>query len=80
MIWNIYRIKIQKKEWYTLIFYTGDIHGQKFGIVNLSKKFNLTENDVIVILGDAGINYYGHEKDDDIKKTCLFFNKTNRCL
>lgn len=63
-----------------MIYYTGDIHGQKMGIVNLSKKFELTQDDVIVILGDAGINYYGNEKDEDIKKSFAKLKPTIFCV
>lgn len=50
-----------------MIYYTGDIHGSKFEVVRLTKKFNLTKDDIIVILGDAGINYFGNEQDNELK-------------
>ena len=43
-----------------MIYYTGDIHGQKVEVVRLAEKHNLTREDIIVILGDAGLNYYNH--------------------
>ena len=46
-----------------MIYYTGDIHGQKFEVVRLAKRYNLTREDIIVILGDAGLNYCGDERD-----------------
>ena len=39
-----------------MVFYTGDIHGMPWNIVKFSKKYHLTEDDVIVILGDVGAN------------------------
>jgi len=42
-----------------MIYYTGDIHGGKHEIVHFTKRMNLTVDDVIVILGDVGANYYG---------------------
>ena len=32
-----------------MIYYTGDIHGSKFEIVRLCKRYNLTRDDIIVI-------------------------------
>ena len=45
-----------------MIYYTGDIHGGKYEIVRFTKRMNLTADDVIVILGDVGANYYGNER------------------
>lgn len=41
-----------------MIYITGDTHGDMRRIVNFCKKNNLTREDVIIILGDAGINFY----------------------
>ena len=46
-----------------MIYYTGDIHGDKREIVRFAKRMNLTAEDVIVILGDVGANYYGTEEN-----------------
>lgn len=46
------------------IFYTGDTHGKIFKITNAIRNGILTTNDTIVILGDAGFNYYGNELGD----------------
>lgn len=53
-----------------MIYYTGDIHGDKSDIVRFANRMNLTADDVIVILGDVGANYYGNERDDELK--CAF--------
>lgn len=50
-----------------MIFYTGDIHGMPWNIVKFSRKFHLTEEDTIVILGDVGANYYCDERDRECK-------------
>ena len=42
-----------------LFFVTGDTHGDLTRIKNFSTKMELTSNDVIIILGDVGINYFG---------------------
>ena len=43
-----------------MIYYTGDIHGSAKGIVAFAQHYELTESDIIVILGDVGANYYGN--------------------
>ena len=35
-----------------MIYYTGDIHGQKHDIERFCKRFNPTREDIIVILGE----------------------------
>ena len=50
-----------------MIYYTGDIHGNKNRIVRLCEEQNLTTDDTIVLLGDVGANYYGDERDDETK-------------
>ena len=51
-----------------MIIYTGDTHGQTHKIRNIAYKLQLTEADTIVILGDAGYNYYGNENGDRSRK------------
>ena len=51
-----------------MIYYTGDIHGSKFEVVRMAKRYNLTRDDIIVILGDAGLNYCGDERDNELKE------------
>ena len=63
-----------------MIYYTGDIHGSKFEVVRLAKKFNLTKDDIIVILGDAGINYFGNEQDNELKEIFSQLKPTIFCI
>ena len=72
-----------------MIYITGDIHGQLDPIYDLYQKYKPTADDVIVILGDVGVNYYGDSKDRNIKQQmqelgCTFFcihgNHENRPL
>ena len=51
-----------------MIYYTGDTHGQFDRILDFSQRFQLTADDVVVILGDAGFNYYGNEHGDKRNK------------
>ena len=50
-----------------MIIITGDTHGNFLRVHEYVKRFNLKEDDIIIILGDAGFNYYG-KKDEKLKK------------
>ena len=51
-----------------MVYYTGDIHGEAAKILNFISRFQLTQDDMIVILGDAGFNYYGDSRDKHLKR------------
>ena len=51
-----------------MILMTGDTHGDFGWIERLCEKIKTTPKDVIIILGDAGINYYGGVRDEMTKK------------
>ena len=51
-----------------MIFYTGDIHGNPNKILNFINNHALSSDDVIVILGDAGLNYYCDRRDARLKR------------
>ena len=51
-----------------MVYITGDIHGDVQHIRNAIAKYTITENDIIVILGDVGMNYYGRHGDRQRKK------------
>ena len=63
-----------------MIYYTGDIHGGKHEIVHFTKRMNLAADDVIVILGDVGANYYGNERDDELKRAFSNLKPTIFCI
>ena len=44
-------------------FLTGDTHGNFNRINYFCEKFETTKDDILCILGDAGINYYLNKKD-----------------
>lgn len=50
-----------------MIYITGDTHGDFKRIKEFCRLADTTAEDVIVILGDAGINYYGNESDGRLK-------------
>lgn len=50
-----------------MIAITGDKHGQYDDFLYMCEQLGLTIDDVFVILGDAGINYYGGKRDEVLK-------------
>lgn len=63
-----------------MIYYTGDIHGGKIEITSFCKKHKLTSNDIIVILGDVGANYYQNERDEELKRAFRRLKPTIFCI
>ena len=51
-----------------MIYITGDTHGDFRNVERFCKKMQTSKDDVLIILGDAGINYYGPEQDERKKK------------
>jgi len=50
------------------VFYlTGDTHGDFKRVTALCYIVQSTKDDVLIVLGDAGINYFGGEKDRQLK-------------
>lgn len=63
-----------------MVFYTGDIHGQKYEIERFCKRFHPTRDDVIVILGDVGANYSQNERDAELKTVLERVKPTILCI
>ena len=68
-------------------FITGDKHRNFAMVKAFCSAMNTRRKDVLIILGDAGFNYYGDERGDKLKKEisrlsitlfCLHGNKENR--
>ena len=51
-----------------MIYITGDTHGDFSRIERFCDKFHPSKDDVMIILGDAGFNYYGGKRDQRAKK------------
>ncbi len=51
-----------------MIYLTGDPHGSFDRIKEFCEKFTTTKDDILIILGDAGINYYEGKKDLKLKE------------
>ena len=54
-----------------MIYYMGDIHGEVFHVRDAVARYEITDKDVIVILGDVGMNYYGNKRGDQHRKKKL---------
>lgn len=54
-----------------MIYITGDTHGYFKHIKSFCEENHTTKEDVLIILGDAGINYYGQYdyRDRNLKKS-----------
>ena len=46
-----------------MIYITGDTHGDFSRIERFCDRFHPSKDDVMIILGDAGFNYYGGKRD-----------------
>jgi 3-oxoacid CoA-transferase subunit A len=51
----------------TMIYLTGDTHGDFDRVELFCEKYKTTKDDVLVVLGDAGINYSADTRDKDLK-------------
>ncbi len=69
-----------------MIYITGDTHRDFKRIVLFCYKYNTSKEDILIILGDAGINYYG-KLDNELKEHlnslpitlfCIHGNHENR--
>lgn len=54
-----------------MVYITGDIHGETFRIEEAVSRFKITSADILVILGDVGMNYYGNKRGDRHRKRRL---------
>lgn len=63
-----------------MIYITGDTHGDFARIRHFCSRMKTTKDDVMIILGDAGINYYGGERDETRKKLISSIPITLFCI
>ena len=54
-----------------MIYITGDKHGDFSSIFDFCYKFKTTRKDIMIVLGDAGINYFANSKDYILKNSLL---------
>lgn len=63
-----------------MTYFTGDIHGQPYGIQRFCETVKLGAKDTLVILGDVGANYYGNERDALTKSVLANLKPTILCI
>ncbi len=63
-----------------MIYYTGDTHGSKAEIEAFCTKFEPSENDTIIILGDVGLNFYQDLRDVRTKAAFAKLKPTIFCI
>lgn len=63
-----------------MIYITGDTHGDFERIIYFSKMMNTTIQDVLIILGDAGLNYHLNERDEKKKNKLKKLKLTVLCI
>ncbi len=61
-------------------FITGDKHRNFENVKRFCRDMNTRRKDVLIILGDAGFNYYEDARDDKLKKAISNLNITLFCL
>lgn len=63
-----------------MIYITGDTHGEYQRIYDFCIKNKTTKKDIMIILGDSGINYFLNERDYLLKKCLNDFPITFFCI
>ncbi len=61
-------------------YITGDKHRSFDHVAHFCKEMKTRKKDVLIILGDAGFNYYGDKRDDKLKAQAAKMNITFFCL
>ncbi len=60
-----------------MIYITGDKHGRFSDVLDFCHQYNTSKKDIMIVLGDAGINYCRNENDyilkEDLKKYPITF-------
>lgn len=63
-----------------MIYITGDTHGDFRRITRFCMQKNTSYDDILIILGDAGINYSGGSRDESLKAFLLHLPITLFCI
>ena len=63
-----------------MIYFTGDTHGDTLKIIRFAERMRLRKEDTLIILGDAGYNYYGNERDRIAKQRLSHLKPTILCI
>ena len=62
------------------VYITGDKHRNFAKVKSFCHDMNTRKKDILIILGDAGFNFYDDQRDDNLKKEISNLNITLFCL
>ena len=63
-----------------MLYITGDTHGDFERVRDFCYKYKTTRDDILIVLGDAGINYYLDDRDYILKNSLLQLPITLFCI
>ena len=63
-----------------MVYITGDKHGDYSDVLSFCFNFETSIKDILIILGDAGINYFLNEKDYVLKENLSHYPLTLFCI
>lgn len=63
-----------------MIWITGDTHGSFAWLERFCRERKTTPDDIMIILGDAGVNYFGPGRDDVLKRMLAELPITLLCI
>jgi 3-oxoacid CoA-transferase subunit A len=63
-----------------MIYLTGDTHGEFGRVRDFCKKMGTTREDILIILGDAGINYFQGKRSEQLKEELDDISVTLFCI
>ena len=63
-----------------MVYITGDIHGSTEPLHAMMEKYQPTEDDIVVMLGDVGVNYTGEVRDRLMKQELSRMKPTFFCI
>lgn len=63
-----------------MFYITADPHGDFRPIKRFARGENLTLDDTIIVLGDAGVNYFGNHRDRECKRIISDISSTVFCI
>ena len=63
-----------------MIYITGDKHANFREVFHFCYENDTSLDDILIVLGDSGINYYGNEKDYMLKKNLIQYPITFFCI
>ena len=63
-----------------MIYITGDKHGDYTDVFHFCNKYKASKNDIMIVLGDAGINYFLDERDYILKDSLKELPITLFCI